>query len=284
MLDDFIVRAALAGMGVAAAAGPLGSFVIWRRMAIFGEALANSMLLGIVLATLLEVQMLAGVLAFALLIAVVMLGLERQRALPLDTLLSLMAHTALAVGLLALSWMDQIRIDLMSYLFGDVLATSRADLAVIALMLAAVAVALVPLWRPLLSATVQPELAAVEGVDVAKSRFAFTLLLAGLIAVGMKVVGLLLIVSLLIIPAATSRQVARTPEQMAVGASLVGIVAVGAGLMASLHLDLPAGPAIVAAAAVMFLVASLACATRGRFSSGSAESRQALAARGDRCQ
>lgn len=252
MLDDFVVRSALAGMGVAAAAGPLGSFVVWRRMALFGEALANAMLLGIVLATLLEVQLLLGVLLFAFLLAAALLGLERQRLLPLDTLLSLVAHAALAFGLLAMSQLDHVRVDLMSYLFGDVLATTRADLAVIAGMLAVLAFGLAVLWRPLLAATVQPELAAVEGVNLAATRFAFSLMLAGLIALGMKVVGLLLIVSLLVIPAAAARQLARTPEEMAAVASGLGVLAVGAGLLASLRLDLPAGPAMVAAAALLF--------------------------------
>jgi zinc transport system permease protein len=258
MLDDFVVRAALAGVGVAVAAGPLGCFVVWRRMAIFGEALANAMLLGVILATVLELQITLGVLLFALLLAASLLALERQRVLPLDTVLSLVAHAALAFGLVALNWMDYIRVDLMSYLFGDVLATSRADLAGIALLLVLLAVGIAALWRPLLAATVQPEIAAVEGVNLAAVRFAFTLMLAALIAVGMKIVGMLLIVSLLVVPAATARQLARTPEAMAAGSALVGVSSVVAGLLASLRLDLPAGPAIVSCAFLLFVALTLA--------------------------
>jgi zinc transport system permease protein len=257
MLDDFIVRAALAGIGVALIAGPLGSFVVWRRMAMFGEALANAALLGVVLAALLHLHQLVGVAAFTGLLALVLLALERQRLLPLDTLLSMLAHGALAVGLLTLSWMDRIRIDLMSFLFGDVLATTRADLGLILAMLVVIGAGLAFLWRPLLSATVHAELAAVEGVRVEGARFTFTLMLAGLIAVGMKVVGMLLIVSLLVVPAATARQLARTPEQMAVFASLLGALAVGAGMLASLELDLPAGPAMVAGAVALFALGAL---------------------------
>lgn len=264
MLEDFVVRAGLAGIGVAAAAGPLGSLVVWRRMAIFGEALANAMLLGIVLATLLELQMTLGVLAFAVILAVALLALERQQLLPLDTLLSMIAHSALAFGLLALSRLDYVRVDLMSYLFGDVLATSATDLLAILGLLIVLAVGLARLWRPLLSATVQPELAAVEGVSLARSRFVLTLMLAALIAVGMKIVGMLLIVSLLVIPAAGARQLARTPEEMAAMASLLGVLAVLGGLFASLRLDLPAGPAIVACAALLFVAASLGRAAAAR--------------------
>jgi len=264
MLEDFVVRAGLAGIGVATAAGPLGSLVVWRRMAIFGEALANAMLLGIVLATLLELQMTLGVLAFAVILAVALLALERQQLLPLDTLLSMIAHSALAFGLLALSRLDYVRVDLMSYLFGDVLATSATDLLAILGLLIVLAVGLARLWRPLLSATVQPELAAVEGVSLARSRFVLTLMLAALIAVGMKIVGMLLIVSLLVIPAAGARQLARTPEEMAAMASLLGVLAVLGGLFASLRLDLPAGPAIVACAALLFVAASLGRAAAAR--------------------
>jgi zinc transport system permease protein len=257
MLDDFVVRAGLAGFGVAAAAGPLGSLVVWRRMAIFGEALANAMLLGIVLATLLELQPTLGVLAFAVMLAVALLALERQRLLPLDTLLSMIAHSALAFGLLALNRLDYVRVDLMSYLFGDVLATSIPDLLTIFALLIVLAIGLALLWQPLLSATVQPDLAAVEGVNLARSRFAFTVMLAALIAIGMKIVGMLLIVSLLVIPAAGARQLTRTPEEMAAVASLLGMLSVLGGLFASLRLDLPAGPAIVACAALLFVAASL---------------------------
>jgi zinc transport system permease protein len=252
MLDDFLARAALAGLGVALAAGPLGSFVVWRRMAVFGEALANAALLGVVLAALLQLHALVGVAGFTGLLAVALLGLERQRVLPLDTLLSMCAHGALALGLLALSWMDRVRVDLMAFLFGDVLATSRADLALIGVALLAIGATLALSWRPLLSATVHPELAAVEGVPVERVRLAFTLMLAGLVAVGIKVVGMLLIVSLLIIPAAAARQLARTPEQMAGLAAALGALAVVAGLLGSLRLDLPAGPAMVASAVALF--------------------------------
>lgn len=257
ILDDFVARAGLAGIGMALAAGPLGSFVVWRRMAVFGEALANTALLGVVFAAFLHLHLLLGVTLFTGLLAVGLLHLERRRFLPLDTLLSMFAHGALAAGLLVLSWMGNLRFDIMSFLFGDVLATSPGDLATIAGLLLAIGAGLAWVWRPLLSATAHPELAAVEGVPVERVRFVFTLMLAGLIAVGMKIVGMLLIVSLLVVPAATARQLARTPERMALLASALGCLAVAAGLVASLELDLPAGPAMVAAAVALFALTSL---------------------------
>jgi zinc transport system permease protein len=258
MLDDFVVRAGLAGIGVALAAGPLGSFVVWRRMAVFGEALANTALLGVVFAMLFHLHLLVGVALFTGLLAVGLLHLERRRFLPLDTLLSMFAHGALAAGLLAMSWMDTVRFDLMGFLFGDVLATTQADLSLIAGLLLVIGFGLAVFWRPLLSATIHSELAAVEGVPVERARFLLTLMLAGLIAVGMKVVGMLLIVSLLVVPAAAARQLARTPEQMAAFAAGLGCMAVLAGLLASLTYDLPTGPAMVAAAVALFAGTSLA--------------------------
>lgn len=251
-MDDFLIRALLAGLGVALAAGPLGCFVVWRRMAYFGDALAHSALLGVALAAALQVNLLLGVVAFSLVLAAGLVALERQRLLATDTLLGILAHGGLALGLIALSFLDTVRIDLLSLLFGDILAATRADLALIALMLVVVLGALAALWRPLLAATVQAELAAVEGVRVGGAKLAFTLLLAALVGVGMKVVGVMLIVALLIVPAAAARRLARTPEQMAAGASALGALSVALGLWGSMTWDVPSGPAIVTAAILLF--------------------------------
>lgn len=266
IVDEFLLRALLGGLGVALAAGPLGAFVVWRRMALFGEALANSALLGAVLGLLLGIDLLLGVLAFSLLLALLLAGLERGGGdrLPADTLLSVLAHGALALGLLALSLVDRARLDLTGYLFGDVLALTRADLGLVAGTAAVVLGTLAAYWRPLLSATVHPDLAAVEGVPVARMRLLLSLLLAGLIGVGMKVVGVLLVVSLLVVPAAAARHLARSPEAMAAWASAIGCLAVALGLGLSWTLDVPAGPATVAAAVAAFAATGAASALRGR--------------------
>jgi zinc transport system permease protein len=251
-MDDFLIRALLAGLGVALAAGPLGCFVVWRRMAYFGDALAHSALLGVALAVALQVNLMLGVVAFSLALGAALVLLERQKLLATDTLLGILAHGGLALGLIALSLIGPGRVDLLSLLFGDILAVTRADLGLIGLLILVVALALARLWRPLLAATVQAELAEVEGVRVGAVRLAFTLLLAAAVGVGMKVVGVMLIVSLLIVPAAAARRLARTPEQMAAGASGLGMTAVALGLWASLQWDVPSGPAIVAAAILLF--------------------------------
>lgn len=264
ILDELLLRPLLAGLAVALAAGPLGAFVVWRRMAYFGEALANAALLGAILALLLDINLVLGVLVFTGLLALALAGLERRATLPLDTVLSLLAHGALAFGLLALSTMDRMRVDLMGYLFGDVLAVGSLDLLLIALVAALVLLVLVWHWRPLLSATVHPDLAAIEGVRVGRMRLLLNLLVAGMIAVGMKVVGILLIIALLVIPAAAARRLASSPERMALLAALIGAGSVAAGLQLSLGLDAPAGPAITAACVLAFVLAQLVGAMRGQ--------------------
>ncbi len=256
-MDDFLVRALIAGLGVALVAGPLGAFVVWRRMAYFGDALSHSALLGVGLGLLLGMNVNLGIVAVAAGMALLLVLLQHQGRLATDTLLGILAHSALSLGLVALSMMEGVRVDLMGYLFGDILAVTRTDLAWVVGGAGLVLALLVAIWRPLLAITLHEELARVEGVAVLWVRLAFMLLIALVIAVAMKIVGILLITSLLIIPAATGRRFARTPEQMAVAGSLVGCCAVAGGLWGSLRWDTPAGPSIVAAAALLFALSVL---------------------------
>ena len=254
VLDDFFVRALVAGVGVAAVAGPLGCFIVWRRMAYFGDTMAHSALLGVAIAFLIGTNPMVGVFAIATLIALSLFLLQRRPGLSSDAVLGILAHSSLAVGLVLIAFMTWLRLDLMSYLFGDILAVSRTDLALIYAGGAAVIAGLAAIWRPLLAETVSPDLARAEGLNPDRARLAFVVLLAAVIAIAIKVVGVLLITALLIIPAATARQVAGGPRQMAALAAVTGIVAVVAGLHGSLAFDTPSGPSIVVAALALFLL------------------------------
>lgn len=254
MIDDFLWRALLGGVGVALVAGPLGSFVVWRRMAYFGDSLAHSALLGVALGFLLGIDLQIGVIATCVALALILVALQQQRRLATDTLLGILSHSALSLGLVAVSFAQTLRIDLMGYLFGDILAVGLTDLAWIYGGGAAALAVLVAIWRPLLAMTVHEELARAEGVPVIAIRLVFMLAIAVTIAIAMKIIGILLITSLLIIPAATARRFARTPEQMAALASLTGCLAVVGGLAASLRFDTPSGPSVVVAAAALFLL------------------------------
>ncbi len=256
-MDEFILRALLAGVGVALAAGPLGAFVVWRRMAYFGETLAHSALLGVALGFLLQVDVTLAIVVVCVLLALLLVVMQRQQRLASDTLLGILSHGALSLGLVVLAFLEGLRLDLLGYLFGDILSVSRADILGIYLTMLLVLTGLILVWRPLLADTVHEELARVEGVAVVPARLGFMLLLALFIAVSMKVVGILLITSLLIVPAATVRHFSRTPEQMALYAGLMGCLAVSGGLLASLQWDLPAGPAVVLVAVALFGFSSM---------------------------
>lgn len=253
-MADFLLNALLAGLALALVAGPLGSFVVWRRMAYFGDTLSHAALLGVALGLMLEVNLTLAVVVCCVLLAVLLVTLQQRQPLASDTLLGILAHSTLSLGLVSLSFMDEVRVDLMGFLFGDLLAISPSDLAWIVGGSALVLLMLIALWRPLLAITVHEELARVEGLPVAAIRLALMLLIAVVIAVAMKIVGVLLITSLLIIPAAAAQRHARTPEQMALGASILGIVAVCLGLTLSWYEDTPAGPSIVVSAAALFLL------------------------------
>ena len=261
MLDDFMVRAALAGIGVAFAAAPLGCFVVWRRMAYFGDATAHAAILGVALSLAFSMSVFVGAMAVALLMALTV-SLLSGRGYAMDTLLGVLAHSALAFGLVAVSFISGVRIDLMAYLFGDILAVSRGDLAVI-WGGAALVVALISWrWSALLTSTLNEDLAHASGIDPKREQLVLTFALAITVAVAIKVVGVLLIAAMLIIPAAAARPLSRTPEGMAIIAGLIGTLSAIVGLRAAYVLDTPAGPSIVCVAATTFLVSTMTKALR----------------------
>ena len=257
MLDDFFTRAVIGGIGVALVAGPIGCFIIWRRLAYFGDTLSHSALLGVAIALLLELNITLSVFIISVIISLLLLLLKRRATLSSDALLGLLAHASLAVGLVALAFMTWVRVDLMGFLFGDILSITRTDLAVVWIGGFAVLAVFAFIWRSLFAATVNYELAAAEGARPDMTNLVFMVLVAAVTAVSMKLVGVLLITALLIIPAATARRFSTSPEQMAVIASVIGVGAVWFGLKGSLEWDTPAGPSIVVAALVGFVISVL---------------------------
>ncbi|WP_151704873.1 zinc ABC transporter permease subunit ZnuB [Nitrincola alkalilacustris] len=253
-MPDFLLFALLGGIGVAAIAGPLGAFVVWRRMAYFGDTLAHSALMGVALGFLFSINLNLAVVVCCILLAVMLVAMQRQKFVATDTLLGIMAHSTLSIGLVAVSFLDNIRIDLMEYLFGDLLAISPQDLYWVYGGGLLVLALLWRLWDSLLAITINEELAQVEGVPVTRVRLALMVMIAIVIAVAMKLVGILLITSLLIIPAAAARRLSSTPEQMAVFASLLGMFAVVGGIWLSWTFDTPAGPSVVVVALMEFLL------------------------------
>ena len=257
MLEDFFFRALLGGIGVAIVAGPVGCFIIWRRLAYFGDTLSHSALLGVAMALLLELNITLSVFFISLIVSLLLLLLQKRASLSSDALLGLLAHATLAVGLVVLAFMTWVRVDLMGFLFGDILAVTTNDLAVIWFGGLAVLIGLSFIWRRLFAATVNYELAKAEGAKPDFTNIVFMVLVAAVIAVSMKLVGVLLITALLIIPAATARRFSTSPEHMAIIAAAIGALSVVVGLNGSMQWDTPAGPSIVVAALAGFIISVL---------------------------
>ncbi len=261
-MEPFLIRALAAGIGLAIVAAPLGCFVVWNRMAYFGETIAQASLIGIALGLLLKLDLTVSVLVVAVLVAGLLLLLGRQKILPLDSVLGLLAHAALAIGVITTSLVKGPSVDLMGYLFGDIFAVADQDIWWVYIGGAAVLTTLLWVWGPLLAMAVHEELAGAEGVDRERTKAIFVMLLAVTVAVAMKIIGILLVIAFLIMPAAAARPYARTPEGMALLAAGVAVISVGLGLLLSFRADIPGGPAIVVVMAAL-AVASIAVRSTG---------------------
>jgi len=261
--EPFLARALLAGLGLAMVAAPLGCFVVWRRMAYWGEAVAQAGLIGIALGLALSLDLTASTFLVAAAMCALLLVLARQQIIPFDALLGLLAHAALAIGVIAAALVRGPQIDLMSLLFGDIFAVTSADLRAIYLGGALALGGLIGIWRPLLALSVDEELAAAEGTRTERTKLIFMLVLAMVVAIAIKIVGVLLTVAFLIMPAAAARPLSGSPEQMAALAGIFAMLAVGAGLLASFSLDTPGGPSIVLVLVMIFAAAIFPTILRG---------------------
>ena len=254
---EILFPALITGILLSLITAPLGAFVVWRKMAYFGDTLSHSALLGVALGIWLNINPYLAIVILTIILALVMVWLEGNTAFSADTLLGIIAHSCLSLGVVTVGLLQNVRVDLMSYLFGDLLAINMQDLPYIAGGVAVVLGCLLYFWRPLLSATISPELAQVEGINVTKMRFVLMLLTALTIALSMKFVGALIITSLLIIPAAAARRFARTPETMVAIAIVISQLAVIGGLCLSAFYDTAAGPSVVICAAALFALSLL---------------------------
>ena len=254
MFDDFIIRAFVAGIGLALITGPLGCFIIWRRLSYFGDTIAHSALLGVVIAYAMNFNLIIAVFAVSCFIALSLLFLQKRTNLPDDALLGLLAHSVLAIGLVLLGILSFIRIDLMGLLFGDILSVNITDVLFVWVGGSIVLIVLILIWRPLFAATVNLELAKAEGLNADLANAIFTILIASVIAISIKIVGILLITGLLIIPAAASRNLSSTPIQMAIISSVIGLVSVVLGLQTSMIWNSPTGPTILTIALGVFIL------------------------------
>ncbi|EER47503.1 high-affinity zinc uptake system membrane protein [Actinobacillus minor NM305] len=254
---DILLPAWLAGLLLSFITAPLGAFVVWRKMAYFGDTLSHSALLGVALGIFLQIDPYIAVIAMTIILALALVWIEHKTNYSVDTVLGIIAHCSLSLGVITISLLDNVRVDLMSYLFGDLLAIDFNDVIFIAVGVVFIAAILGFYWEKLLSITISPELAQIEGLKVARLRLLLMILTALTIALSMKFVGALIITSLLIIPSATARRFAKTPEAMVIYAIGFSIIAITGGLLLSSIKDTPAGPSVVVCAGGLFLMSLL---------------------------
>ena len=257
MLDDFFIRALIAGIGVALVTGPLGCFVVWRRLSYFGDTLSHSALLGVTIAYSFELNIALSVFIISSVVALILIQLQKKTNLPGDALLGLLAHSSLAVGLVVIGFLTFIRFDIMGLLFGDILAVTTNDLIIIWTGGALILFVLKLIWKPLFASTVNYELAEAEGLNPDRSKAIFTILMAAVIAISIKMVGLLLITGMLIIPAAMARNISDSPKKMVLYSVIGGLLSVILGLFSSLEFNTSSGPSIIMAALVLFILSLL---------------------------
>lgn len=260
-LDDFMTRAIFAAVGTALACGALGCFVVWRRMAYFGDATAHAAILGVALALAFSISVPLGVLIVAVAVGL-LVGTVSSDTITPDSLLGVLSHSALALGLVVVSLLPNARVDLDAYLFGDILVVSASDLVVIWGGAGAVLAVLAWRWQALLAQILSDDLAYAAGLNPKRDRLLLALLIAAVVAVSIKVVGALLITAMLIIPAAAARLIARGPEAMAAWATCIGVIAAISGLYGARFFGTPAGPSIIVAAAAVFCMSSAIAALR----------------------
>jgi len=254
MFDDFFIRALIAGLGVALVTGPLGCFVIWRRLSFFGDTLSHSALLGVTLAFSFDINIAFSVFIISSAVALILLKLQKTTNLPGDALLGLLAHSSLAVGLVVIGFLSFIRFDIMGLLFGDILAVTENDLIIIWVGGAIILFVLKLIWKPLFASTVNYELADAEGMKPERVNAIFTILMAAIIAISIKMIGLLLITGMLIIPAAMARNISNNPKQMVLFSIIGGLLSVVIGLFGSLEINTPSGPSIITAGLILFIL------------------------------
>ena len=254
MFDDFFIRALVAGLGVALVTGPLGCFIIWRRLSFFGDTLSHSALLGVTLAFSFDINIAFSVFIISSAVALILLKLQKTTNLPGDALLGLLAHSSLAVGLVVIGFLSFIRFDIMGLLFGDILAVTENDLIIIWVGGALILFVLKLIWKPLFASTVNYELAEAEGMKPERVNAIFTILMAAIIAISIKMVGLLLITGMLIIPAAMARNISNNPKQMVLFSIIGGLLSVVMGLFGSLQINTPSGPSIITAGLILFIL------------------------------
>ena len=248
----YLWPALVAGILLSCMMGPLGSIVLWRRMTFLGDALGHSSLLGLAVGAVYQINSVVCVLVTCILIMFFLPIFEKLKQTN-DALLGVISHTFLAFGFVIVSLFNPAQ-NIESYLFGDILTITSVDLISVFCVAALGSVVLFFFWESWALASVHPELARAEKLATKKTEMIFNLFVAVVVAISIQFLGVLLISALLIIPSATARALAKTPEGMAILGAALGAVSVTVGIILSLMLDTPAAPTLVAVMGTQFIL------------------------------
>jgi zinc transport system permease protein len=254
LLDDFVLRASLAGFIMVVIAAPMGCLMVWQRLAFLSDTLGHAAVLGVGVGLLLQVQPIFGVLAVALVIVFSLSRVGNFDSALSETTLAIISHTGLAGGIILVGILPGPGVNLEAILFGDLLATSKSDLLSLLLTTSLLVVLLLRNWRAFVAVSVSREIAQAEGVEVRRVQLLMYVMIALLVAVMMKVMGVLLIAAMLVIPTSSARLFSRSPEQMVLISGFYGLAALAGGMASSFHFDWQTGPAIVLSATLLLLL------------------------------
>ena len=257
LLDDFVVRSVIAGLLMITIAAPMGCLMVWQRLAFLSDTLGHAAVLGVGLGLWLQLHPMVGVLAVVVLIVISLSRVVSFNNALSETTLAVISHSGLAAGLILLGTMPSQTISLESILFGDLLATTVTDLGLIFATVVILVFLLLQHWRSFVAVSVSREVAQAEGIEVRRLQFLMYLMIALLVAVMMKVMGVLLIAAVLVIPTSSARLLSKSPEQMVLISALFGAASLGGGMLSSFQFDWQTGPAIVLSAAVLLIVTLL---------------------------
>ncbi len=254
MFELFFIKAMIAAIGVAFATAPIGVFVLWKRMAYFGDAISHSAIFGLGIATIIAVEPIYGIVFCAIIFCLLIFILGKQKLYSSDSIIGITSCSLLALGMILISIFPS-NINLENYLFGDLIILQNRDILMIYAVAVLSSVAIL-IWFPkLLLATINKDLAQISGVEVEKLELKFLLLTALVVACLVKIVGIFLITSMMILPAAIARNFSKTPTQMLFLSLLSSLIIMVGGLFAALFFNLPSSPSIIAFAALLLVVA-----------------------------
>ena len=253
-LDEYLWRSIAAGLIMVSIAAPMGCLMVWQRLAFLSDTLGHAAVLGVGVGLMLQLVPIVGVLAVALLIVFSLSRVSNFNTALSETTLAIISHTGLAGGIILVGLLPARSVNLEAILFGDLLATSRTDLLELLATTLVLAVLLVRHWREFVALSVSREIAQAEGIAVRRVQFLMYAMIALLVAVMMKVMGVLLIAAMLVIPTSSARLFSSSPEQMVAISALYGLGALGGGIASSYHFDWQTGPAIVVSATALLLV------------------------------